>query len=81
MTLLQLGDYRRGFAEYEWRWRTGRFTPFACPHPRWGLTGETTPWYPSMRLFRQERRGDWAGVAARITEALATLPGPAGGSR
>ncbi len=35
MTLLQLGDYRRGFAEYEWRWRTGRFTPFACPHPRW----------------------------------------------
>jgi len=35
MTLLQLGDYPRGFAEYEWRWQTGQFTPFRCPHPRW----------------------------------------------
>ena len=35
MTLLQLGDYRRGFAEYEWRWQTGQFTPFQCPHPKW----------------------------------------------
>ena len=35
MTLLQLGDYRRGLPEYEWRWQTGQFTPFACPHPKW----------------------------------------------
>ena len=35
MTLLQLGDYPRGFAEYEWRWQTGEFTPFRCPHPEW----------------------------------------------
>ena len=35
LTLLQLGDYPRGFAEYEWRWQTGQFTPFHCPHPRW----------------------------------------------
>lgn len=35
MTLLQLGDYERGFAEYEWRWKTGQFTPFQCPHPQW----------------------------------------------
>ena len=35
MTLLQLGDYRRGLAEHEWRWKTGQFTPFHCPHPRW----------------------------------------------
>ncbi len=35
MTLLALGDYRRGFEEYEWRWQTGQFTPFACPHPKW----------------------------------------------
>ena len=35
MSLLQLGDYPRGFAEYAWRWRTGQFTPFLCPHPKW----------------------------------------------
>jgi uncharacterized protein (TIGR03032 family) len=35
MTLLELGDYPRGFAEYEWRWQTGQFTPFCCPHPQW----------------------------------------------
>ena len=35
MTLLQLGDYPRGFAEYAWRWQTGQFTPFLCPHPKW----------------------------------------------
>jgi hypothetical protein len=35
MTLLQLGDYPRGFAEYEWRWQTGQFPPFQCPHPLW----------------------------------------------
>jgi len=35
MTLLQLGDYRRGLVEYEWRWKTGQFTPFQCPHPQW----------------------------------------------
>jgi ADP-heptose:LPS heptosyltransferase len=40
------------------------------PDWRWGLSGDTTPWYPSMRLFRQERRGDWAGVMRRVVEAL-----------
>jgi uncharacterized protein (TIGR03032 family) len=35
LTLLQLGDYPRGFAEYEWRWQTGQCTPFHCPHPQW----------------------------------------------
>jgi ADP-heptose:LPS heptosyltransferase len=40
------------------------------PDWRWGLTDPTTPWYPSMRLFRQDRRGDWAGVMGRVSEAL-----------
>src|SRR5262249_19524321 len=35
LTLLQLGDYPRGFAEYEWRWQTGQSTLFQCPHPQW----------------------------------------------
>ncbi|MCB2100410.1 MAG: hypothetical protein KDE22_06050 [Rhodobacterales bacterium] len=37
---------------------------------QYGATGEATPWYPSMRLFRQPRRGDWDGVMARVGEAL-----------
>ena len=40
------------------------------PDWRWGLKGETTPWYPAMRLFRQDRSGDWPGVFARIAKAL-----------
>ncbi len=44
LTLLLLQDYKRGFGEYEWRWKTGQFTPFACPHPLWDgqpLPGQT----------------------------------------
>jgi uncharacterized protein (TIGR03032 family) len=37
---------------------------------RWMLEGETTPWYPTMRLFRQTRPGDWEGVIERVTEEL-----------
>jgi uncharacterized protein (TIGR03032 family) len=37
---------------------------------RWMLEGETMPWYPTMRLFRQTRRGDWSGVIERVAEAL-----------
>jgi tetratricopeptide (TPR) repeat protein len=37
---------------------------------RWLLEREDTPWYPSLRLFRQPRLGDWDSVLARITEAL-----------
>lgn len=36
----------------------------------WGQTGETTPWYPSMRLLRQERPRDWAAPFARLREDL-----------
>ncbi len=46
--------------------------PFA-PDWRWMLKREDTPWYPTMRLFRQSRPGDWADVFARIETALAEL--------
>ena len=40
----------------DWRWLRGR---------------EDTPWYPSMRLFRQPTMGDWDAVFARLTAELA----------
>jgi ADP-heptose:LPS heptosyltransferase len=43
--------------------------PFA-PDFRWLLERNDSPWYPSMRLFRQQRLGDWQGVIARIGAAL-----------
>jgi Flp pilus assembly protein TadD len=37
---------------------------------RWLMEGEETPWYPTMRLFRQRSSGDWAGVIGEVVEAL-----------
>ena len=44
--------------------------PFA-PDWRWTLQGETTPWYPTARLFRQTALEDWDGVVARVGAELA----------
>ena len=40
------------------------------PDWRWLLEREDSPWYPTMRLFRQTAWGDWPGVFERLTEAL-----------
>ena len=40
------------------------------PDWRWGLEGDTTFWYPSMRLFRQRERGNWDEVIERVASAL-----------
>ena len=40
------------------------------PDWRWGLEGDTTFWYPSMRLFRQKEKGNWSEVMERVAEAL-----------
>lgn len=46
--------------------------PFA-PDWRWGLHADTTPWYPTMRLFRQPAPNDWAPVVRRVRDALAAF--------
>lgn len=44
-------------------------TPFAADW-RWLLDREDTPWYPTVRLFRQERPNDWTPVLERIRAEL-----------
>jgi tetratricopeptide (TPR) repeat protein len=41
------------------------------PDWRWMLDRDDSPWYPTMRLFRQARAGDWESVFARIRTELA----------
>lgn len=40
---------------------------------RWLAEGETSLWYPSMRLFRQTNAGEWPPVVKNVAEALARL--------
>jgi tetratricopeptide (TPR) repeat protein len=48
--------------------------PFV-PDWRWILNRNDTPWYPTMRLFRQERAGDWETPIAKMADALRELAG------
>jgi hypothetical protein len=47
------------------------------PDWRWGLAsgteGARTNWYPSMRLFRPARKGDWTGILGQVATALRAL--------
>lgn len=38
---------------------------------RWGVGRDDTPWYPSMRLYRQANRGDWRAPLAAVRHDLA----------
>jgi ADP-heptose:LPS heptosyltransferase len=46
--------------------------PFA-PDWRWLLNREDSPWYPTLRLFRQTKPGQWPDVIERVTTSLETL--------
>jgi hypothetical protein len=46
--------------------------PFV-PDFRWMLEREGSPWYPSARLFRQPKIGDWASVIKRVRDELVRL--------
>lgn len=43
------------------------------PDWRWFLDRDDSPWYPSARLFRQDKPGDWDAVVARLAEELKAL--------
>ena len=43
--------------------------PFA-PDWRWLAQGERNPWYPSVRLFRQQETGDWDSVFSGVQDSL-----------
>jgi len=47
--------------------------PFS-PDWRWLTQREDSPWYPTARLFRQQRAGDWEDVVRRVAAALADTP-------
>jgi hypothetical protein len=54
----------------------GRPTWVALKHVpdwRWMLDREDTPWYPTMRLFRQDQRDEWGRVFSKIEESLRGL--------
>jgi len=44
-----------------------------APDWRWLLHREDSPWYPTMRLFRQTSIGDWANVIQRVADSLAEI--------
>jgi Flp pilus assembly protein TadD len=46
--------------------------PFS-PDWRWLRNREDTPWYPTVRLFRQPSAGDWRSVVARVAVELARV--------
>ncbi|TWJ18878.1 tetratricopeptide repeat protein [Geobacter argillaceus] len=53
--------------------RTFILLPFA-PDWRWMLGRNDSPWYPTVRLFRQTEPGDWQGVIGRVMEELKNVP-------
>jgi ADP-heptose:LPS heptosyltransferase len=43
------------------------------PEWRWMLDRKNSPWYPTMRLFRQKKLKDWQGLFKQVTEELQIL--------
>ena len=41
-----------------------------APDWRWLLETENSPWYPTMKVFRQRREGDWGELVQRVEGAL-----------
>ena len=43
------------------------------PDWRWLLDRDDNPWYPSAKLYRQEKIGDWNGVLEKLNRDLEKL--------
>lgn len=52
----------------------------AAAHWTWLQERQDSPWYPSMRIFRQDSLGDWSNVARRLPVTLAIEAGKKGAS-
>ena len=52
-------------------------TPYS-PEWRYGVRGETMPWYPTVRLFRQQRFGVWEPVIHDVAKSLRNQCGTVG---
>jgi hypothetical protein len=46
------------------------------PDWRWMEERDDSPWYPTMRLFRQQTAGEWRAVIERVADALVSLASP-----
>jgi hypothetical protein len=46
---------------------------------RWMLNRSDSPWYPTMRLFRQQAPGDWSSAVAQVSAALREWAAGTGG--
>jgi Flp pilus assembly protein TadD len=47
---------------------------------RWGIGETASPWYPSMRIFNQDTRGDWSSTLDAVRAALDARPASRRGS-
>ena len=46
--------------------------PFAS-YCLWLLDRADSPWYPTMRLFRQKKQGSWAAIFEQMADALRSM--------
>ena len=58
-------------AAYLWWLNLRTMIPWSIP--QWMLDRDDSPWYPTMRLFRQTRPGNWDNVIQRVASILKSI--------